>query len=74
MTLENDISVLAKIALFSDFNPDQLRLVAFGAQKRLIKTGTELFQRGERTDCGYAVMSGRLDLVRILRQSGSHAR
>ena len=63
MTLENDISVLAKIGLFSDFNPDQLRLVAFGAQKRLIKTGTELFQRGEKTDCGYAVMSGRLDLI-----------
>ncbi len=63
MTLESDISVLTQIELFSDFNPDQLRLVAFGSQKRLIRAGVELFHRGEKTDCGYAVMSGQLDLL-----------
>ncbi len=63
MTLENDISLLAKIEFFQDFTPEQLRLVAFGSQKRSLHAGTELFQQGDKTDCGYAVLSGCIELA-----------
>ena len=63
MTLESDMTILAAVEFFRDFSPEQLRLVAFGSQKRALQAGAELFQQGEFTDCGYVVLSGSVELV-----------
>ena len=63
MTLEDDIAVMKMIDLFSDFNFEHLRLLAFGGQKLAHEDGHELFHEGQVTDGGYVVLSGRVDLV-----------
>ena len=63
MTLEDDISILKMIDLFSDFNFEHLRLLAFGGQKLSFDDGYEIFYEGQNTDGGYAILSGRVDLI-----------
>ncbi len=60
MALEEDIDVLQKSELFSLFNIDALRLLAFAAENRNLKAGDALFQKGDRADSGYIVKSGKL--------------
>ena len=63
MSLEDDIYLLQQIEMFSDFEPEHLRLIAFGSQKISIPRDQELFHHGDPTDGGYVVISGRIDLV-----------
>ncbi len=63
MSLEDDIAVMKMIDLFSDFNYEHLRLLAFGGQKLSFDDGFEVFHEGQVTDGGYVIMSGQVDLV-----------
>ncbi len=63
MSLEDDISLLSKIELFSDFDAEHLRLIAFGSQRMSFSKGHELFREGQSTDGGYVVVSGSVDLL-----------
>ena len=46
MSLDSDIRLLSKVRLFADFNPDHLRLLAFGAEARTLGLGTRLYRQG----------------------------
>lgn len=64
MSLERDIDILGDVALFADLSRDQLRLLAFGAERRSLRTGEYLFRADARADAGFIVVSGQIELVR----------
>lgn len=64
MSLRDDITLLSTVPIFGDLSDEQLRLVAFGAERRRIPGGQTLFRQGAAADCAYAVASGTFDLSR----------
>jgi CRP-like cAMP-binding protein len=62
MALNNDLNGLRQIALFQDFEPEALHMLALGAETRLLRAGDALFRRGERSDGGYILTSGAIAL------------
>lgn len=64
MSLERDIGILRDVPLFSSLTGDQLRLLAFGAEHRLLKKGETLFRAAARADAGFVVASGAVTLLR----------
>lgn len=66
MAISDDIKLFSKVQLLQGFDTEQLRLLAFGAPKRTLVTGEELYQQGTITDGGFVVVSGRIDLVVIM--------
>ena len=67
MTLDNDIAVLAGTALFGELSQDQMRLLAFGAERMRFNSGRTVFRQGDSADCAYVVAQGRIGFY---RQSG----
>lgn len=49
--------------MFQSFETEQLRLIAFGTERRRLRKGACLFQQGEKSDGGYVVASGQIDIV-----------
>lgn len=62
MALDDDIQFLSTIGLFEAFSAQHLRLLAFGAERMVLRTGRELFQEGQSADCAYIVVSGSISL------------
>ncbi|MGM4912268.1 cyclic nucleotide-binding domain-containing protein [Rhizobium sp. 768_B6_N1_8] len=62
MSLSDDIHLLAQLPLFKDMNDDQLRLIAFGADRRVIAAGQMLFRQGSPAESAYVITSGSLEL------------
>lgn len=62
MALDDDIRILGSVGLFESFSPEQLRLLAFGAERLVLRAGRELFREGQSADCGYIVVSGKITL------------
>lgn len=58
MSLDEDFRRLSRIPMFSELEPEALRLIAFSAETRILRAGDVLFRRGEPSDCGYIVLSG----------------
>ena len=67
MALNDDISLLSTVPLFSGMSADQLRLIAFGAERRYLSAGTTLFREKAPAECAYVVASGKLDLTSTSR-------
>ena len=63
MALEDDIATLSGAPLFGLLDRDALRLVAFAAEARVLRTGDVLFRRGDRADGGYVVKFGSIALT-----------
>jgi CRP-like cAMP-binding protein len=64
MALDDDIRILERVRLLEDFTPEQLRLLAFGAETMRLKAGRDLFQEGVPADCAFVVASGTVELYR----------
>lgn len=64
MSLESDIAVLGSVPLFAGLDGDQLRLLAFGAEHRRLRAGETLFRMAARSDAGFVVVSGEVELLR----------
>ena len=62
MSLAQDIEILKKIPMLSDFQDDQLRLLAFSAESMDYQSGHRLFDEGERADGGLVITSGTVSL------------
>ncbi len=62
MALESDISVLARAPLLGLLERDALRLLAFAAETRHLRSGDVLFRKGDRSDGAYVVSSGEVAL------------
>jgi CRP-like cAMP-binding protein len=64
MALEDDINILSSVALFEAFTHDQLRLMAFGAERLHIAKDQAIYREGETADCAYIVLAGRVGLLK----------
>jgi CRP-like cAMP-binding protein len=62
MALQDDIARLARVPVFAALEPDALRLIAFSAETRILRTGDVLFRRGDTSDGGYVVRTGSIAL------------
>lgn len=68
MSLEKDIDLLRQVPFFADFNDDQLRLVAFGAETRLYRAKQVLFRQGDLADSAFIIAKGEVRMT--LTQDG----
>ena len=64
MTLTDDIRVLSAAKLFEQLSDEQLRLLAFGAERLRFDIGRTLYRQDERAECGYVVAQGNVALTR----------
>lgn len=67
MALADDIELLSGVPLFSGLDGDQLRLIAFGAEHRLVASGQALFREKSPAECAYVVARGRFELSSLGR-------
>ncbi|MBP1845028.1 CRP-like cAMP-binding protein [Rhizobium petrolearium] len=63
MSLAEDIRLLSQVPLFKNMNSDQLRLVAFGAERRQVAPGQELFREKSPAESAFIVAKGRFELL-----------
>lgn len=64
MSLESDIAALGKVPLFADLTRDQLRLLAFGADRRRLREGEFVFREAAHADAGFVILEGTVALTR----------
>jgi len=64
LSLEDDIRILSGVTLFEDLSSEQLRLLAFGAERIRLAKGRELYREGQSAECGFIIISGAVDLFR----------
>lgn len=69
MGLDSDIRLLSRVRLFAGFEPDHLRLLAFGAEARALAKGTRLYRQDDLSDGGFVVVRGNVDLISGLNDS-----
>jgi CRP-like cAMP-binding protein len=65
LSLNDDIALLSNVSLFAEIGDDKLRLIAFGAERRRVAKGHELFREGAPADCAYAVAAGSFSLSKL---------
>lgn len=70
MALNDDIALLSIVPLFAEIDEDKLRLIAFGAERRRLNKGQQLFREGAPADCAFAVASGTFTLTRTTVDGG----
>jgi CRP-like cAMP-binding protein len=58
MSLDRDISRLARTAPFDLLPSDALKLIAFSAERKNFAAGESLFEQGEDADCAFFLLSG----------------
>lgn len=63
MSLRDDIALFSRVPLFDGLNEEQLRLLAFGAERRHLAKGEILFRAGGQADCAYVVAGGLISLA-----------
>ena len=64
MALHDDVRILSGVRLFQGFSPDQLRLLAFGAETLHLSAGRDLYHEGAPADSAFVVVSGEIRLYR----------
>ncbi|WP_343312977.1 cyclic nucleotide-binding domain-containing protein [Brucella sp. BE17] len=74
MALDDDIQILGEVDLFGSLSPEQLRLLAFGAERLVLRSGRELFSEGQSADCAYIVVSGTITLFREVEDARATVR
>jgi CRP-like cAMP-binding protein len=62
MALDEDMALIGRQPLLGLLPAEALRLVAFAAETRILRTGDILFRKGDRADAGYLVVSGAVAL------------
>ncbi|PLW76267.1 cyclic nucleotide-binding domain-containing protein [Cohaesibacter celericrescens] len=63
MSLINDIDLLKQVPFFADFNEDQLRLLAFGAESRVYRAKQVIFRQGDLADSGFVIIEGQVRMT-----------
>ena len=64
MALDDHIRILSGVRLFESFTPEQLRLLAFGAETLRLPVGKKLYRENDDADSAYIVTRGTLGLFR----------
>ena len=64
MALDDDVRVLSAVSLFEGFTVEQLRLLAFGADRIQLPARRRLFREEDEADTAYVVVDGEIMLFR----------
>jgi CRP-like cAMP-binding protein len=64
MALDDDVRILSGVGLFEGFTPEQLRLLAFGAENTSLTAERKLYREDDEADSAYVVVSGSILLYR----------
>src|SRR5690606_20219378 len=64
MALDDDVRILSRVGLFEGFTPEQLRLLAFGAETTALPAERKLYREEDDADSAYVVVAGRIVLYR----------
>ncbi|MFK8254031.1 cyclic nucleotide-binding domain-containing protein [Ancylobacter terrae] len=67
MSIDDDIALLDRIPTFQMLGRDALRIIAIGAESRIVRGGDILFREGQSGDSGYVVVSGTFALTQERR-------
>ncbi len=62
MALDDDIRILERAPMIGEIGHDPLRLLAFSAERRTMRTNEVLFRKGDRADGGFVIASGTVRL------------
>ena len=71
MALTDDIRLLSQVPLFRELDSDQLRLIAFGAERRSTSTGQELFRERSPAESAFIICRGSFDLYSTTRDGST---
>jgi CRP-like cAMP-binding protein len=63
MALEEDMALLAQVAVFRDMDRDALRLLAFSSERRRLRAGDTLFRKDDISEYSFVVASGAITLI-----------
>jgi CRP/FNR family transcriptional regulator, cyclic AMP receptor protein len=69
MTLQQEVDVLRKVALFAKVEPARLKLLAFTSEHVAFQPGEAVCRQGDPGDCAYVVLEGAADVV-VQAESG----
>ncbi|MGQ7842955.1 cyclic nucleotide-binding domain-containing protein [Granulosicoccus sp. 3-233] len=58
MTLNDELTVLRRIPMFSAIRPEALRLLAFTSSRMIYQSGQDLFQQGDKASSACILLSG----------------
>ncbi|MCM2293336.1 cyclic nucleotide-binding domain-containing protein [Allorhizobium sp. BGMRC 0089] len=72
MALSDDMQLLSGQPLFQGLDVDQLRLIAFGAERKSIGQGQPLFRQHAPAECAYVVARGRFELIETGHDGKAH--
>ena len=72
MALNDDIRLLSQLPLFHGMGEDQLRLIAFGAERRHMAAGQTLFRERSPAECAYVIASGSFELSTLDAKVNAH--
>lgn len=64
MTLTQDVSLLRAVPLFAGLTAEQLRLIAFNAERRAYSNGQYLYREGEAERSAFIVAAGEVTVIR----------
>lgn len=64
MALDDDIRILSGVKLFEGFTSEQLRLLAFGAERVKLPADRKLYREDDEADSAYVVVSGEIAIYR----------
>jgi CRP-like cAMP-binding protein len=62
VSLDSDSRQLGLVPSFERLDFEARRLLAFSAETKILRAGDVLFQRGEKSDCGYFILKGSIAL------------
>ena len=58
MSIEDDILAIERVPTLRTLGREALRILAIGAETRIVAQGDVLFTAGETADCGYIIQQG----------------
>ncbi|MFS8036244.1 Crp/Fnr family transcriptional regulator [Xanthobacter sp. AM11] len=71
MSIDDEARTLARIPMFRELEPSQLRLLAFSAARLDVAAGDILFQQGEAPDAAYVVLEG-VAIIEVTAGGAAH--
>ncbi|MEC9367263.1 MAG: cyclic nucleotide-binding domain-containing protein, partial [Pseudomonadota bacterium] len=61
--IQAEAAALARVPLFSEINPTNLKLLAFGSKRITFERGETIFAQGSTGESAYVVLSGEVEIV-----------
>lgn len=74
MSLDRDVQLLKRVALFDVLDVEQLQLLAFNAELRQFRAGDILFEEGASASSAFVIIDGEVSLTQSDASAGTGPR